>query len=141
MLIAYSTPPLTNTAIHVCKKARISVRERYMYIYVSLLLLCPGIYLPLLWEASFCWRSPVALAYTRGHFSALVSISSSRPSGAGAWPNRCGDCHVTYLPLVDSEGRLLPLHFLSEEEVRVYMYMYMYMRVCVCVCARAHSHS
>ena len=29
-------------------------------------------YLPLLWERSFCTRSPIALGYTRGHFCALV---------------------------------------------------------------------
>ena len=31
-----------------------------------------GVYLPLLWEPSFCSRSPIALGYTRGHFCALV---------------------------------------------------------------------
>jgi len=77
-----------------------------------------GLYLPLLWEASFCWKSPVALAYTRGHFSALVGMSSARPSREGAWSNRSHDGHVTYLPLVDSEGRLLPIHFLTEQEVQ-----------------------
>ena len=28
--------------------------------------------MPLLWEPSFCSRSPIALGYTRGHFCALV---------------------------------------------------------------------
>lgn len=76
-----------------------------------------GVYLPLLWESSFCWKSPVALAYTRGHFSALVSIAPTHPSIAGAWSNRSCERHVTYLPLVDCEGRLLPVHFLSEQEI------------------------
>merc|ERR1711963_820797 len=31
-----------------------------------------GVYLPLLWDPSFCYRSPIALGYTRGHFCALV---------------------------------------------------------------------
>jgi len=31
-----------------------------------------GVYLPLLWESSFCSSSPIALGYTRGHFCALV---------------------------------------------------------------------
>lgn len=74
-------------------------------------LCCLGVYLPLLWEASFCWKTPIALGYTRGHFSALVAIASSPQSG---------DSHVTYLPLVDSEGRLLCIHFLSEQEVSIF---------------------
>ena len=92
----------------------------YLYVYC---LLCPcvlpGIYLPLLWEASFCWKTPVALAYTRGHFSALISIASDDTiTSSPTWSNRkAHDCHVTYLPLVDSEGKSLPLHFLSEQEV------------------------
>ena len=78
---------------------------------------CAGVYLPLLWDSSFCWHTPIALAYTRGHFSALVSMSSSHTSEAGVWLNRSCDSHVTYLPLVDSEGRMLPIHFLTEQEV------------------------
>ncbi|VDD81151.1 unnamed protein product [Mesocestoides corti] len=31
-----------------------------------------GVYLPVLWERSFCSRDPIILGYTRGHFSALV---------------------------------------------------------------------
>ena len=89
-----------------------------------LLLLCvctyvsAGVYLPLLWDSSFCWHTPIALAYTRGHFSALVSMASSQISEAGVWSNRSCDSHVTYLPLVDSEGRMLPIHFLTEQEVK-----------------------
>ena len=66
-----------------------------------------GIYLPLLWEANFCWRSPLALGYTRGHFSALVgsrSINGSHDQGI-------------YLPLVDYQGHTLPVHYLTEQEV------------------------
>ena len=80
-----------------------------------------GIYLPLLWEPSFCWKTPIALAYTRGHFSALVGITTAwQPcQEAGAWSNtRSHDSHVHYLPLVDSEGKALPVHFLTEQEVR-----------------------
>lgn len=76
-----------------------------------------GVYLPLLWESSFCWKTPLALAYTRGHFSALVSMAAAKTSGTRAWSNRSCDNHVTYLPLVDSEGQLLPIHFLSEQEI------------------------
>ena len=47
-------------------------------------------YLPLLWERSFCTRSPIALGYTRGHFCALVppepvtAGTVGHGSGAGA---------------------------------------------------------
>ena len=70
-----------------------------------------GIYLPLLWESSFCWSTPIALGYTRGHFSALVGIEQSDSN------MKSYDCHVTYLPLVDNELKSLPLHFISEQEV------------------------
>ena len=82
---------------------------------------CAGLYLPLVWESKFCSKSPVALAYTRGHFSALVSLPSPDTNEVGAWSNRSCDSHVTYLPLVDSEGRQLPIHFISEEEVHMYI--------------------
>ena len=41
-------------------------------------------------------------------------------AGAGApveWNE--DDAHVTYLPLIDHEGHLLPIHFLTLEEVRI----------------------
>lgn len=66
-----------------------------------------GIYLPLLWDTTFCWRVPIALGYTRGHFSALVAMKQSN----------CTDNHVIYLPLVDSELKPLPLHYTAEYEV------------------------
>ena len=34
-------------------------------------------YLPLIWEPSFCFKSPIALGYTRGHFTALVPFEKS----------------------------------------------------------------
>lgn len=33
-----------------------------------------GVYLPLIWEPSFCFKNPIALGYTRGHFTALVPL-------------------------------------------------------------------
>jgi hypothetical protein len=33
-----------------------------------------GVYLPLIWEPSFCFKTPIALGYTRGHFTALVPL-------------------------------------------------------------------
>lgn len=80
---------------------------------------CVGVYLPLLWEQSFCWKSPIALGYTRGHFSALVAMENDGYDnrGAGANLNTDDDVTVTFLPLVDSERKLLHIHFLSAQEV------------------------
>ncbi|KAF4084749.1 hypothetical protein AMELA_G00109540 [Ameiurus melas] len=78
-----------------------------------------GVYLPLLWEQSFCWKSPIALGYTRGHFSALVAMEADGYDnrGAGANLNTDDDVTVTFLPLVDSERKLLHIHFLSAHEM------------------------
>ena len=78
-----------------------------------------GVYLPLLWEEEFCMKSPIALGYTRGHFSALVPMESlnERDVGASSSVDVNEETHVTYLPLVDHEGRLLPIHFQTVEEV------------------------
>ncbi|CAM4712710.1 unnamed protein product [Leuciscus chuanchicus] len=78
-----------------------------------------GVYLPLLWEQSFCWKSPIALGYTRGHFSALVGMETDGCDnrGAGANLNTDEDVSVTFLPLVDSERKLLQIHFLSAQEM------------------------
>lgn len=76
--------------------------------------------MPLLWEQSFCWKSPIALGYTRGHFSALVAMENDGygTRGAGANLNTDDDVTITFLPLVDSERKLLHVHFLSAQEVR-----------------------
>uniref|UniRef100_A0A671N6A6 ubiquitinyl hydrolase 1 n=1 Tax=Sinocyclocheilus anshuiensis TaxID=1608454 RepID=A0A671N6A6_9TELE len=81
-----------------------------------------GVYLPLLWEQSFCWKSPIALGYTRGHFSALVGMETDGYDnrGAGANLNTDDDITVTFLPLVDSERKLLQIHFLSAQEVNTH---------------------
>ena len=82
-----------------------------------------GVYLPLLWEASFCWKTPIAMAYTRGHFSALVAMTMQQPLGAGVHSNVSHDNHVTSLPLTDSDGHLLQVHFLTEQEVSTGNYL------------------
>ena len=63
----------------------------------------------------------MALAYTRGHFSALVSMETDldEGEGAGANPESSKMEHVVYLPLMDCEGKLLDVHFVSGAEVRV----------------------
>ncbi|XP_030562654.1 ubiquitin thioesterase trabid [Drosophila novamexicana] len=72
-----------------------------------------GVYLPLFWEQNFCTKSPIALGYTRGHFSALVPMEPfSRIDG-----RRDEAEDVTYLPLMDCELKLLPIHFLTQTEV------------------------
>nr|CAD7408435.1 unnamed protein product [Timema poppensis] len=75
-----------------------------------------GVYLPLLWEPSFCVRSPLALGYTRGHFSALVTLEPySRLEGVGVGAGN--DLQVTFLPLMDCNRKILPVHFLTGQEV------------------------
>lgn len=71
-------------------------------------LLFLGVYLPLLWEPSFCIKSPITLAYTRGHFSSLVPVEPL-PRGKS----------ITYLPLVDHDHKLLPIHFVTKSEVNI----------------------
>lgn len=73
-----------------------------------------GVYLPLLWEQSFCVRTPLALGYTRGHFSALVPLEpESQHTNLDA-----DNLQITFLPLMDRERKLLPVHFLTQVEVR-----------------------
>lgn len=76
-----------------------------------------GVYLPLLWEQSFCIRTPIALGYTRGHFSALVPLEPySRPPTQNS--NLTADqLQSTFLPLMDRERKLLTIHFLTESEL------------------------
>ena len=76
--------------------------------------------MPLLWETSFCWKSPLALGYTRGHFSALVPLETDSDDnlGAGANLDTSDDTQIVSLPLTDSSGKLLPVHFITPLEVR-----------------------
>jgi len=140
-----------------------------------------GVYLPLIWEPNFCFKSPIALGYTRGHFTALVPLERSEfmnynnttpaptnnnnnnndntssdstttntnnnPTNninsnnnnetnvvnnannnnsleAGAMPQQQeyietqnNNQQIFYLPLANSEGQLLPIHFLNSSEV------------------------
>lgn len=91
-----------------------------------------GIYLPLLWEPSFCSRSPISLGYTRGHFCALVppeptSLAAAMAAavysggaasfGATSVLQSSSDVKSTYLPLTTYDRKPLPIHFLSRAEV------------------------
>ncbi|XP_039760536.1 ubiquitin thioesterase trabid isoform X3 [Pararge aegeria] len=77
-----------------------------------------GIYLPLLWDPEFCSKSPLCLGYTRGHFSALVPIEPYSHRHAYICREQQEESEdTTYLPLTDSDGKLLPVHFLTCDEV------------------------
>jgi ubiquitin thioesterase ZRANB1 len=90
-----------------------------------------GVYLPLLWDPSFCSRSPICLGYTRGHFVALAPME---PAGfrKGLFIYRtslitlvclCPGCRAerstrhAHLPLQDADGKFLPVHFVLESEL------------------------
>ncbi|CAF4958170.1 unnamed protein product [Pieris macdunnoughi] len=78
-----------------------------------------GIYLPLLWDAEFCSKSPLCLGYTRGHFSALVPLepySHRHDYICREQQDEDGE-DMIFLPLTDSEGKLLPVHFLTCDEM------------------------
>lgn len=72
-------------------------------------------------------RTPIALGYTRGHFSALVPMEPySRMDGHQTRRSSTLSCNVntdhtrtTFLPLMDRDRKLLPIHFLTESEVRI----------------------
>jgi len=61
-----------------------------------------GIYLPLLWGSQLCHKAPLCLAYSTGHFTALVPINVHQ--------NQCT------VPIVDNMGRELPIRFLLQAE-------------------------
>ena len=90
-----------------------------LLIYIIQLIYLAGVYLPLLWDPSFCWKSPITLGYTRGHFSALVPMETDldKNIGAGAMLDNIEE-KVFYLPLIDKDGIQLPLHFLTQSQVR-----------------------
>jgi len=67
----------------------------------------PGVYLPLLWEGAaqdHTNQSPICLSYAYGHFWALV--------------HKAPAARVSYIPLVDEQGALLPVRLLTKEESR-----------------------
>lgn len=78
-----------------------------------------GVYLPLLWDSSFCIRTPIALGYTRGHFSALVPMEPYSSRSLDVRPPTNLHCpeQSTFLPLMDRDRKLLPVHFLTESEM------------------------
>jgi len=73
-----------------------------------------GVYLPLLWDPTFCTRSPICLGYTRGHFVALAPIEPAGFRKAGRAERNIRHAH---LPLQDAGGKFLPVHFVLESEL------------------------
>lgn len=113
-----------------------------------------GVYLPLHLDPKFCTKSPISLAYTKGHFTALVPMegmancvmlgcicengqvnsdcSNCVVSGAGNMVKSNLDNDCCYLPLVTSERELLPLQFLVKNELnRQEEIMRQYLDCCV----------
>lgn len=84
-----------------------------------------GVYLPLLWEQSFCVRTPIALGYTRGHFSALVPMEPETHPHHHHLNQHHGNIdtndslQITFLPLMDRDRKILPVHFLTQVEVNI----------------------
>ena len=68
-----------------------------------------GIYLPLLWGSQLCHKAPLCLAYSTGHFTALVPVS-----------NRQNQLIVS---ITDNMGRELPIRFLLQAEQQNTMYL------------------
>lgn len=120
-----------NSAILSCRYESKAVERQLLRNWSHVVIFCfnlilwfSGVYLPLLWEPSFCIRSPLALGYTRGHFSALVPLEPySRLDGSASLSasNNIDDnsdhLQVTFLPLMDRERKMLPIHFLTQNEV------------------------
>lgn len=74
-------------------------------------------YLPILWDQpSFCSKSPIALGYTRGHFSALVPSEPNPVAAAAAVNSFSKEEKNASLPLLTADKLLLPVHFLSVSE-------------------------
>jgi len=99
------------------------------------ILLFVGVYLPLLWEPTFCWRTPLALGYTRGHFSALVPMEADLCAHLGARANidTNDEAPTVYLPLMDYEGKILPVHFLQLSEVSHFGWHYILQLILTCL--------
>jgi len=103
-----------------------------------------GVYLPLHLDPKFCSKSPIALSYTKGHFTALVPMEGMMMNCVmncicenGQVNNDCTNCtncvvlgaesdslvksnfdsDCCYLPLVTFERELLPLQFLVKSEL------------------------
>jgi len=82
-----------------------------------------GVYLPLMWDAAFCFKNPIVLGYTRGHFTALVAMEHAHSvvvnecSGGCSGGNGAAGESCFYLPLSNADGQLLPVHFLSQAEI------------------------
>lgn len=78
-----------------------------------------GIYLPLEVNPAACYKSPVVLAYDSSHFSPLVAMQDAAVAVAtGKLPRpkyaRMSSRKETVIPLVTSDGVLLPVQFVYD---------------------------
>ena len=75
----------------------------------------------MLWDSSFCYRSPLTLGYTRGHFCALVPpepVTACNGAGGGAeLPHSDQAAKSSFLPLTTKDLKPLPVHFLTKTEL------------------------
>eukprot|EP00042_Codosiga_hollandica_P048863 m.555329 g.555329 ORF g.555329 m.555329 type:complete len:165 (-) comp57753_c0_seq30:3687-4181(-) len=70
-----------------------------------------GIYLPVMWPQDQVFKQPIAIAYTRGHYSAMIACESATPSQASA-----RHVHVGCLPL-KSGNKWMNVPFLTNAEL------------------------
>ena len=115
---------------HVPEKSQLISADCLHFFLIIIFQNFSGVYLPLLWEHSFCSKSPIALGYTRGHFCALVppepvsqpqirnySTNVTGAASSGASYLEEDEAKSTYLPLMTSDRKqLLPIHFLTQNE-------------------------
>ena len=74
-------------------------------------------YLPALWEPEQCYKTPLTLAFTPGHFTALVPRERGGVGNAGVAQEAEEQAEAEgMVALVDGEGRALPVQFVLDSE-------------------------
>ncbi|KAK3747770.1 hypothetical protein QZH41_008806 [Actinostola sp. cb2023] len=76
----------------------------------------PGIYLPLQWDPIDCIKSPLVIGYAQGHFTAIVSFEDGEFDRGEAMDGIDDHMKIHGVPLETGDGKLLPVHFLYEDE-------------------------
>lgn len=66
-----------------------------------------GVYLPLLWDNADCNKNPICIAYTRGHYTAMLSCCPHSSHGPE---------HQVYIPVCNHYGVTLPVYGLLDDE-------------------------
>ena len=103
-------------AWYLCDECSHATPPPFFLLLLLLLLLLSAAYNERM-ESTTCNSNPLALGYTRGHFSALVTCEPL-PAGADGQSPRRADSrtlgHVVQLPLMTSTRHVLPVHFLAD---------------------------